>query len=68
MMVGSYMEKDVLCGSHVVWALEAQAPGLSSLVISLHMVGTQCLHSHKQRGCSGLGKTSRATSRPQESI
>lgn len=53
------------CSSHMGWTLEAQARGLSSLATSLHTVGTQPLHSHGQKGCSGLRETTRATSRPE---
>lgn len=56
-MAGSNVGKNILYGSHVVWALKAQAPGLSSLATSLHTVRTQSLHSHQQRGRSGLRET-----------
>lgn len=64
-MAVSDMGENVLCGSHVVWALRTQAPGLAFLATSLHVVGTQPLRRHQQRGHGGLGETAGAKSRPK---
>jgi len=65
MMAGSNVGENILCGSHAVWALQAQAPGLGSLATFLHTVGTQPPHSHQQRGPSRLRETTGATSSPE---